>query len=157
MKANIGIPQKNIDQCAKLLSVVLADEITLYTKSRKFHWNVSGNSFMELHQLFEKQYTALEKIIDEVAERINKLGKNTIGTMKEFSELTNLKESPGKYPAQKEMIAELLADHETVIQELRKNIETCEEEIKDAGTTDFLTGVMAQHETFAWILRRYLS
>jgi starvation-inducible DNA-binding protein len=38
-----------------------ADEITLYTKSRKFHWNVSGNSFMELHQLFEKQYTALEK------------------------------------------------------------------------------------------------
>lgn len=157
MKANIGIPQKNIDQCAKLLSVVLADEITLYTKSRKFHWNVSGNSFMELHQLFEKQYTALEKIIDEVAERINKLGKNTIGTMKEFSELTNLEESPGKYPAQKEMIEELLADHETVIQELRKHIETFEEEIKDAATTDFLTGVMAQHETFAWILRRYLS
>ena len=157
MKAKIGIPQKNIDQCAKLLSVVLADEITLYTKSRKFHWNVSGNSFMELHQLFEKQYTALEKIIDEVAERINKLGKNTIGTMKEFSELTNLKESPGKYPSQKEMIAELLADHETVIQHLRKDIETCEEEIKDAATTDFLTGVMEQHETFAWILRRYLS
>jgi starvation-inducible DNA-binding protein len=57
--------------------------------------------------------------------------------MKEFSELTNLKESPGKYPSQKEMIAELLADHETVIQHLRKDIETCEEEIKDAATTDF--------------------
>lgn len=157
MKANIGIPQKNIDECAKLLTIVLADEITLYTKTRKFHWNVSGNSFMELHQLFEKQYTALEKVIDEVAERINKLGKNTIGTMKEFSELTNLKESPGKYPAQAEMLAELLADHETVIQQLRKDIDRCDAEIKDAGTADFLTGIMEQHETFAWILRRYLS
>jgi starvation-inducible DNA-binding protein len=157
MKANIGLPQKSIDACAKILTVVLADEITLYTKTRKFHWNVSGNSFMELHQLFERQYTALEKTIDEVAERINKLGKNTMGTMTEFLELTNLKESPGKYPKQTEMLSELLADHETLIQQLRKNIETCEEEIKDAGTTDFLTGVMEQHETFAWFLRRYLS
>jgi starvation-inducible DNA-binding protein len=28
---------------------------------------------------------------------------------------------------------------------------------KDAGTTDFLTGVMQEHETTAWILRRYLN
>jgi len=157
MKPNIGISEKNIEQCATLLSVVLADEMTLYIKTRKFHWNVAGNSFMELHKLFEDHYTILEKIIDEVAERINKLGAKTIGTMKEFSELTSLKEAPGKYPVQKDMLGELLSDHETVIKKLRKDIDIFDSTIKDAGTADFLTGVMEQHETIAWILRRYLS
>jgi starvation-inducible DNA-binding protein len=112
---------------------------------------------MEIHKLFEDQYKQLEESIDEVAERINKLGGKTIGTMSEFSELTNLTESPNKYPSQKEMLKELLDDHEKVIVELRKDIDISEEENKDIGTADFLTGLMAQHETIAWILRRYLS
>lgn len=157
MKPQIGITENNLKNSVTLLSTVLADEMTLYVKTRKFHWNVSGESFMEIHKLFEDQYKQLEVSIDEVAERINKLGGKTIGTMSEFSELTNLKESPKKYPSQKEMLKELLDDHETVIVELRKDIVTSEEENKDIGTTDFLTGLMAQHETIAWILRRYLS
>ena len=92
-----------------------------------------------------------------VLERINKLGGKTIGTMAEFTELTNLKESPNKYPSQKEMLTELLNDHETVIVSLRKGIHISEKENKDIGTADFLTGMLQEHETIAWILRRYLS
>ena len=33
----------------------------------------------------------------------------------------------------------------------------CQENNKDAGTTDFLTGILTQHETNAWVLRRYLD
>jgi starvation-inducible DNA-binding protein len=157
MKTNIGIPEKQLAKCVSLLSYTLADEMTLYLKTRKFHWNVTGESFMELHKLFETQYTELEKVIDEVAERIGKLGASTIGTMQEYVALTRLKESPAKYPAQKMMIRELLKDHETVITQLRKDIDICDEEIKDAGTADFLTGVMEKHETTAWVLRRYLN
>jgi len=157
MKPDIGISQKNLDSVTSMLSSVLADEVILYTKTRKFHWNVSGESFMELHKLFEEQYSQLERYIDEVAERINKLGAKTIGTLQEFSDATTLKETPGKYPTQKNMLQELLNDHETCIKQLRKSIETCEEKYKDAGTTDFLTGLMEQHETIAWVLRRYLN
>jgi starvation-inducible DNA-binding protein len=56
MTPNIGLSAKNLQSITGLLSSVLADGITLYTKTRKFHWNVSGNSFMELHELFEPQY-----------------------------------------------------------------------------------------------------
>jgi len=157
MKPEIGITEKNLDKSISLLSALLSDEMTLYVKTRKFHWNVSGQSFMELHKLFESQYTELEETIDLVAERINKLGSKTIGTMKEFTELTRLKESPDKYPAQKEMIKELLNDHESVIIQVRKDIEECNEKNKDLGTIDFLTGIMQQHETTAWVLRRYLN
>ena len=156
MKPNIGITQKNLDANNKILSIVLADEVMLYTKTRKFHWNVNGNSFMELHKLFEAQYTALEEIIDQVAERINQLGGKTIGTMKEFLEHTNLVESPNVYPNQKEMLTELLSDNEKITISLREDITKCDEN-DDAGSADFLTGVLKEHEKAAWILRRYLS
>lgn len=157
MKPEIGISEKHLDNNIALLSVILSDEMTLYIKTRKFHWNVSGESFMELHKLFQSQYTELEETIDLVAERIGKLGGKTIGTMKEFTHLSRLKESPDKYPSQKEMMKELLSDHEKVVVELRKDIEESTDKNKDAGTTDFLTGLMEQHETTAWILRRYLN
>jgi len=157
MKPQIGIREINLQKSTTILSSVLADEVTLYIKTRKFHWNVSGESFMEIHKLFQNHYKQLEESIDEVAERISKLGGNTIGTMKEFSEITKIVESPNQYPSQKEMIKELLGDHEMIIVQLRKDIEACAEENKDAGTADFLTSLMEQHETIAWTLRRYLS
>lgn len=157
MKLNIGISEKNLKASSDLLSVVLANEMALYIKTRKFHWNVSGESFMELHKLFENQYKQLEESIDEIAERIGKLGHKTIGTMQEFSKLASIKENPGKYASSKDLLIQLLKDHETIIIMLRKNVDDCAEKIKDAGTADFFTGLMEQHETIAWTLRRYLN
>ena len=112
---------------------------------------------MELHKLFENQYKQLETSIDEVAERIGKLGQKTIGTMEEFAKHASIKENPGKYTSTKDTLEELLSDHETVVVQLRKGIDECSDKNKDAGTADFLTGLMEQHETTAWVLRRYLN
>lgn len=157
MKPNIGISEKNLKNSATILSTVLADEMSLYIKTRKAHWNVTGESFMELHKLFEGQYKQLEEDIDEIAERIGKLGHKTIGTMLEYSKLSAIKEHPGNYSASKDTLKELLKDHETVIMQLRCSVDACVKENKDAGTADFLTGLMEQHESTAWILRRYLN
>lgn len=157
MKPNIGLSAKNLSAVNTMLTAVLADAAVLYTKTRKFHWNVSGNSFMELHKLFEDHYKKLEEAIDEIAERINKLGAKTPGTMQEFLQYATLKETPGKYPNQKDMITELLKDNEVIINQLRKNIDDCDDKFKDKGTADFLTGLMQEHETLAWTLRRYLD
>lgn len=157
MKTKIGITEKNLHKSAKLLASILANEMVLYVKTRKFHWNVSGESFMELHKLFQNQYTELEETIDQVAERIGKLGDKAIGTMDEFLKLASIKEHPGKYGSSKELIKELYGDHQTMVVKLRKDIEECTMKNKDSGTTDFLTGLMEQHETIAWILGRYLT
>lgn len=157
MKPNIGLSVKNLSAVNNMLTAVLADAVVLYTKTRKFHWNVSGNSFMELHKLFEDHYKKLEEAIDEIAERINKLGSKTPGTMHEFLEYASLKEAPGKYPNQIDMLKELLKDHEAVIIQLRKNIDDCDEKYSDKGTADFLTDLLREHETLAWTLRRYLQ
>ncbi|RYF36748.1 MAG: DNA starvation/stationary phase protection protein, partial [Comamonadaceae bacterium] len=50
----------------------------------------------------------------------------------------------------------LLADHEQIIRELREDVDKTDK-LGDAGTSDFLTGLMEEHEKHAWMLRKYLS
>lgn len=157
MKANIGITQKNLEGVNVELTAILSNTVLLYMKARKFHWNVSGNSFMELHKLFEQHYEKLDESMDEIAERISKLGFIVPATLAEFSTIGTIQETPGHNPDQPGMIRELLKDHESVIVGLRKSIDKCEDEYKDKGTADFLTGLMQEHETLAWTLRRYLN
>lgn len=156
MKVKIGVSSVQLKLSSELLTALLADEMTLYIKTRKFHWNVRGGSFIELHKLFQDQYVELEELIDLVAERINKLSSRTIGTMKEFLEITRLNETPDIYPEQKEMIKELLLDHEAIAVFIRKDVEELSKESNDFGTIDFITGILEQHESISWVLRRYL-
>jgi len=155
MSPHIGITPANLKKSASILGTILSNEMTLYVKTRKFHWNISGNSFMELHKLFEEQYRILEAQIDEVAERISQLGEKTIGTMKEFIDNSTLKESPKEYASQKHMLSELLENHEQLVTEFRSYIPIFEEETKDVGSADFVTGLLQEHEKMAWVLRRY--
>ena len=157
MKPDLGIKEKDLTEINDLLNHVLADGNVLYIKLRKFHWNLSGDNFMELHKLFEEQYDAVAEAIDEVAERISTLGGIAIGTTSEFAELSLLIENPGKIPTNQEMIKELVNDHETIVKSLRKFVDDTEEKYGDKGTSDFLTGLMQAHEKMAWKLRKYFK
>ena len=157
MKPNIGIKDAQRAGVVEILDTLLADEYLLYTKTRNYHWNVEGLQFNDLHKFFEAQYEALDEFIDEVAERARSLGGRALGTLAEFSQRTRLKEEPKKTPDAKQMLANLLADHESVIRELRADLQTALDKYGDAGTSDFLTGLMEKHEKMAWMLRSYLS
>ncbi len=151
-EANIAISDDNRKAVGEILNTVLSDTFILYTKTRKYHWNVTGPLFYSLHNLFEAQYTQLETAMDEVAERARAVGIIAYGTTSEFSGKSSLKEQPGVNPSAEEMVADLTGDHETVIRNLRDFIDQTEE-YNDMGTSDFLTGLMEQHEKMAWMLR----
>ena len=156
MKVDIGISAANLTQVHKVLNNVLANGNILYIKLRNFHWNLKGKDFVEYHELFEEQYEQVAEAVDAVAERIASLGGTAIGTTSEFASASNLKETPGKLPANLEMVKQLVKDHETIIKGLRKAVDDCDEKYKDMGTSDFLTGLMTDHEKMAWKLRQYL-
>ena len=157
MKPSIGISDKSRVAVIQILNALLSDEYVLYTKTRKFHWNVVGIHFHDLHKFFEAQYEALNDVIDEVAERSRALGGISLGTLSEFLKYARLKENPGKNPDALGMIAGLLKDHEAVIQTLRSDLESCADSYADMGTSDFLTGLMEKHEKMAWMLRSLKS
>jgi starvation-inducible DNA-binding protein len=109
-----------------------------------------------LHALFEGQYNALAETIDEIAERIRSLGGVAPGSMKEFLKLSRLDEQPGGKLEAEKMIAALLSDYEAVIRSLRADIEKADA-AGDAGTNDFLVGILEGHEKTAWMLRSHLE
>ena len=156
MKVNIGIADKNRTAVADILNTLLADEYLLYTKTRNYHWNVVGPQFNDLHKFFEVQYEALNEVVDEVAERARTLGGRALGTLAEFSQHARLKEHPGERPDARGRLADLLADHEAVVRQLREDLDTALKH-KDTGTSDFLTGLMEKHEKMAWMLRAFLE
>ena len=157
MKPNIGVSDSNRGSVVKILNLLLADEYLLYTKTRNYHWNVVGPQFNDLHKFFESQYEALDEIVDDVAERSRSLGGWAAGTLAEFSRTARLKEQPGRHPDARTMLANLLHDHEAVIQTLRADLADAMDKHGDAGTSDFLTGLMEKQEKMAWMLRAFLS
>jgi starvation-inducible DNA-binding protein len=150
------LPEKNRKQVAGQLNILLASEYMLYTKTLKYHWNVTGKHFGPLHHLFNKQYEQLLTIADNVAERVRALGFATFGTLEEFSKHSILEEQPGKNPDDMTIIKLLTKDHEAVTEQIRNDAEEAME-LGDAGTNNFLTELLVEHEKMAWMLRAHLE
>jgi starvation-inducible DNA-binding protein len=156
-RINTGLTDEQREGVIDILQAILADENLLYIRTRNYHWNVTGPRFHTLHEFLEEQYTAIALKADEVAERIRHVGGFPIGTMAEFTKVGHLKEKPGERPPAEKMIADLVGDHEHIVRELREDLEEAEEKHGDAGTADFLTGLMEEHENMAWMLRAHLE
>lgn len=156
MTTNIGISESNRQAVVNELSKVLADEFVLYMKTRNAHWNVEGIDFYDKHKFFETQFEQLDNNIDSVAERIRSLGHYAPATLKAFLKLAHLSESNIDNKDSTSFIKELLSDHEIIIKNLRENINPFANDFNDLGTSDFITGLMQDHEKMGWFLRSHI-
>ncbi len=153
MDTRVGVKPEYLQESALLLSKVLADEFILYIKTRNAQWNIEGNNFYQLHKFFEEQYEQLDTIVDEIAERIRNLGHYAPAALKQILELTHFtEEASGR---NSNFIKELLDEHEIIIIHLRENIIQIDNELHDAGTSDFITDLLKTHEKMAWMLRAH--
>ncbi len=156
MRTSIGIKEHDRQAVAEILNKLLADEHVLYVKTRNAHWNVEGPDFHAQHLFFEGIYDQLGETIDEIAERVRSIGHYAVGTMKEFLALTQLSEMRHNKNDSQGYIAELLEDVEAIIVFIREQIGLVGDTHRDAGTEDFLVGIIEQHEKTAWMLRAHL-
>lgn len=155
---NDGLTSEQQAGVVELLSMALADQHVLYMKMRNYHWNVTGPEFQSLHLLIEKQYTAIEAAIDESAERIRQYGAFAPGTLKEMLKLARLSEEEvGVVPSAREMVANLVADHEAVIRQLREDTRLAGDKYGDIAVEDYFTGLVQDHQKMAWLLRAHLE
>ena len=152
MKLNTGINENKREEIAKALSQLLAESYTLYLKTHKYHWNVTGPMFQALHQMFETHYNDLAVAVDEIAERIRVLGVKAPGSYQEFSQLSRVQDDGELDIGAEVMITNLLADHEQVVR-TAKEILPHLEEANDEGTNSLLGARIEYHEKTAWMLK----
>ena len=150
------LSKEQIDTIANILKQLLADETILYLKTRNAHWNVEGPDFQQAHVYFETQYNELQLVIDEVAEKIRTKDVYAPATMSEYLQLTHLKENVIEKHDSLTYMKELLNDYEIIIAFLNQSIIEIED-LKDVSTSDYLVGLLEQHQKTAWMLRSHLK
>lgn len=91
---------------------LVASLMVLRQKLHGYHWEVTGPNFLELHRLFENQYTQILEYADRVAEYLRSTGNglHPPSTMKEMVELSILIEHPAKDLTSQQMITDLFND-----------------------------------------------
>jgi starvation-inducible DNA-binding protein len=157
MKTQLGLNDETRFEVGQMLNLLLADEYVLYTTTRDYHWNVTGPAFRNLHLQFESQFGEIAEWIDQIAERARSIGVGARGNLADLVKAARTSADPGAGLSADHMISELLDLHEELIIQLRADCETCTSRFKDAGTADFLTGLLQQHEKAAWMLRAQLE
>lgn len=154
MKVNFGLSVDETGKIAQILTALLADIHQLYIKNLGYHWNVEDPRFLLLHELFEQGYTELASDLDQVAERIRKLGHLAPQSVEELIAARRLKDTQ-KVASGDQMVDALATDYEHLMVSLRADIQAISE-TGDEGTVDMLIGLLRQYEKRAWFLRSHL-
>ena len=152
----IALPAEARSESCRLLNEILADTTILYALYKKAHWNAAGPTFYQLHLLFDKHAEEQLELTDEIAERVQMLGGISVGDPRHAAELTTIERAPDGAEEIPVVLDRLLAAHETILEKVRKGIETTEES-KDFGSNDLLMGdVLRRHEMQVWFIAEHV-
>src|SRR5215472_4509111 len=90
----IGLDEKVCKASVESLNQVLADTMTLRDLYKKHHWQVAGQTFYQLHLLFDKHYDEQVELVDALAERVQMLGGLSYAMAADVAEATNIPRAP---------------------------------------------------------------
>lgn len=139
---------KNVVDCVNPL---IADAFALYTKTKNFHWHLSGIHFRDFHLMFDEQAGIIFDSIDILAERLRKIGGTTIRSISHISQLQTIEDNNEDFVNPHDMIRILLADNRHVAINQRKAIKTTEEN-DDSPTSNLLQEQLDATERRIWFL-----
>src|SRR5438309_10910882 len=89
------------------LTALLANMFAVYLKTKNFHWHVSGPHFRDYHLLLDEQATQILATTDTIAERVRKLGAQTVKSIGHISRLQHIEDNNVDEVAPHEMLKEL--------------------------------------------------
>ena len=144
-----------MDELILAMKKALANEFAFYLKTHGFHWNVEGQDFPQLHELFGKIYNDTYDSLDTFAEHIRVLDAYAPASFTRFIELSDL-EDEIKILTAGMMLDKLLSDTAIVINSLETAYELAEASHAH-GLSNFLAERIDSHAKWAWQLRATLK
>lgn len=91
-KNRLGLNSDCIQLIISGLGDLLANHQVYYANLRGLHWDIKGDKFFELHELYETYYNDEATVIDEIAERIAMLGGHPENRFSEYLKQSEIKE-----------------------------------------------------------------
>ena len=147
--------QDNKAICQKL-NFFLADLNVFYAKLHNFQWNIVGIGFFEISKKLEELSVQTSKEMTHIAERILILQERPLGTLKEYLEVTSLKEISSSPIKTNEIAKEIKKDFQSLLDQVCRILEESEK-IQDNQTTHLLQHLSLKYEKNIWMLSAYLE
>ncbi len=151
----LGWSTAETEKITRALNALLANYVIHYQKLRNYHWNVKGSDFFDLHEQFELQYGEALTNIDDIAERIRIFGETPISVLKDYLEISEIKET-GTNLTSELMVRELLSDYRVLLQYMFSVVEVASAE-GDSGTEEMVKRFISQLEKHHWMLTAFLA
>jgi len=120
------------------LNKYLADTGVMYIKLHNLHWNVSGTQFKAVHEYLEAIYDVFTENMDAIAELLRMHGEYPAASLKDFLELSDVKELASEKVGIKQALSIVLEDLTALNQKAV--------EIRSAADEDDIFDVVAMME-----------
>jgi starvation-inducible DNA-binding protein len=140
-----------VKDIAGAMNAILADTFALYMKTKNFHWHVSGPHFRDYHLLLDEHGAEIFATTDEIAERVRKIGGNTLRSIGDIGRHQRLADNDAEYVDPADMLAELRDDNQRVVASMREAHELCDEH-NDVATASLLENYIDAAEKRVWFL-----
>ena len=140
-----------VEKISAAVNPLIADAFALYLKTKNFHWHVSGRHFRDYHLMLDEQGEAIFAQIDDLAERIRKIGGTTLRSIGQVGKLQTIADNDEDYVPPREMLRELMEDNKKTVVNMRKAHEIADK-YNDSATTSILENFIDAAERRTWFL-----
>jgi len=138
------------------LAKILADEYVLCNKTRYAQWHIEGSDYYAVHKTFETQFERLDNFIVRIAKRLGLFGHYIPAASPSFLQIAHIKNVENNKKDCRELLKELLSDHEILIENLKTYIHHFSEECHDSETAEFIAELQKDHEKIVGLLQTHL-
>ena len=130
---------------------LIADAFTLYVKTKNFHWHVYGPHFNDYHHMFDEQAEAILESVDEMAERVRKVGGTTIRSINHIGQLQTIEDDNDELVSPEKMVKRLAEDNARMARSIHDAIGLCDRN-RDSATSNLLQDILDKTERRKWFL-----
>ncbi|MDB5058536.1 MAG: Ferritin and Dps [Chloroflexi bacterium] len=142
---------EEVEAVANAVNPLIADNFALFTKTKNFHWHLSGSHFREYHLMFDEHAESIFAGIDILAERMRKIGATTIRSISHISQMQTIADDNDEFVIPRDMVQRLLADNRHMAEAQRAAIAVCDKN-RDTPTGNLLQDILDQTERRIWFL-----
>lgn len=153
--SRIDLPEETRASLVDLLNENLANAIALGLQIKQAHWNVRGQNFQFVHELFDAILVNLRLHSDDIAERASMLGGVPMGTAREVAQRTQIDDYDFGAVSAMQHIHALSERFAVYASGLRKAVDKAGE-LGDPASEDLFTAALRDAEKDLWFLESHL-
>jgi len=138
------------------LNVLLSSTFGFAVKAQRYHWNVMGPHFYSHHEFYQELYEELYEHVDIIAEAIRSLGSFPVGSLDEFSDLSQISEDDDPVTDPGAQMSNLAKDNDVLIRIIKIALKEANS-IGAEDIADLLVNRLRAHKKHGWMLNSHIN